>query len=79
MIFLNPEDLSPEEFELLVKEWFESCKGELASFQATHRQVKSGHDGDYEIDVAISFEVFGAGSMGSESKDQWGQSRMALT
>ncbi|WP_444935245.1 restriction endonuclease [Microbulbifer sp. JMSA004] len=59
MIFPNPEDLSPEEFELLVKEWFESCKGELSSFNATQRQIKSGYDGDYEIDVAISFEIFG--------------------
>ena len=59
MIFSNPENLSPEEFELLVKEWFESCRGELSSFKATHRHVKSGYDGDYEIDVAISFEVFG--------------------
>lgn len=54
----NPKDITPEKFEKLVKVWFEGCSGNLDSFEATHRKKIKGMDGEYEIDVAIQFQVF---------------------
>ena len=58
MHFPDPQKISPEDFELLVKDWFESCQGNLDSFQAQHRKKLRGYDGEYEIDVSISFKLF---------------------
>lgn len=53
-------ELSPMQFELEVKKILEAAGARLDSFQAIHRQVLHGAEGDYEIDVAVRFEAMGA-------------------
>jgi restriction system protein len=57
--FPDPEKISADEFEKLVKSWFESCSTGLTSFEAHHRDKLSGMDGEYEIDVSLRFKLFG--------------------
>jgi len=57
---IPPVELSPEQFEMEVKRILDTAGARLDSFRATHRQVLSGAEGDYEIDVAVRFEAMGA-------------------
>ena len=57
MEFGSPIQLSPEEFELFVKECLEASGRILTSFKAEHRAKLSGSDGDYEIDIMVKFEA----------------------
>lgn len=59
--FPDPEQISPEEFELMVKGWFDSFSDDFDSFASEHRESLNGFDGDYEIDVTVRFQAF-AGS-----------------
>lgn len=59
--FPDPEQISPDEFELMVKKWFESFSDDFDSFTSEHREQVSGVGGDYEIDVTVRFRAF-AGS-----------------
>ena len=58
MVFKNPDKLTPEEFELTVKRWFEAAAGDWESFDSQHRELVGGMDGEYEIDVTIRFRAF---------------------
>ena len=57
--FKCASDITPEEYELQVKVWLESVGHELDSFSAAHREVLSGPDGEYEIDVVVRFRALG--------------------
>lgn len=57
--FERVSDITPEEYELQVKMWLESVAQELDSFSAVHREVLSGADGEYEIDVVVRFKALG--------------------
>lgn len=59
MYFPNPDDITPEEFELTIKRWFESFAESLDSFDTKHRENVTGLDGDFEIDVSVRFSAFG--------------------
>lgn len=58
-MFKNPHKMSPEEFELTVKKWFEAAAGPLTSFETAHRELVGGLEGEYEVDVAVRFKAFG--------------------
>lgn len=53
-------DITPREFELLVKEYLDSVGKELKSFKASHDIHLLKSDGEYQIDVYAEFEVLGA-------------------
>ncbi|MGH8050533.1 MAG: restriction endonuclease [Arenimonas sp.] len=57
--FQSVSNITPEEYEIQVKKWFESCGDELNLFSVTHREILSGTDGDYEIDVVVRFKALG--------------------
>lgn len=52
-------NISPTEFELLVKEFLEGAGKELKSFQVTHDAHLVSSDGEYQIDVFAEFEALG--------------------
>jgi hypothetical protein len=54
----DPNKITPEDFEKLVKQWFEECSGGLELFNVSHRKKLNGKDGEYEIDIAIQFQIF---------------------
>ena len=53
-----PPSLSPIEYELAVKSMLDDQGRGLAGYESRHREVISGSDGDYEIDITIRFSVF---------------------
>lgn len=55
--FKRVSEITPEEYELQVKKWLESAGHELSDFSAVHREVLSGADGEYEIDVVVRFKA----------------------
>lgn len=57
---LNQSQLSPQEFEHVVKSYLESVSAELINFKALHRESVSGVGGLYEIDVTVRFKALGA-------------------
>ncbi|GAA4337662.1 hypothetical protein GCM10023144_33680 [Pigmentiphaga soli] len=57
--FKRTSNITPEEYELQVKMWLESVGHELDSFSAAHREILSGADGEYEIDVVVRFKALG--------------------
>ena len=59
MHFPNPKDITPEEFELTTKRWFESFSESLDALDARDREVITGSDGEFEIDVSVRFTAFG--------------------
>ena len=52
-------NISPTEFELLVKEHLEGAGKELKDFKATHNVHLLKSDGEYQIDIYAEFEVLG--------------------
>ena len=52
------DQLSPTEFEVLVKSWFEKVGGALESFEVSHLETLPGADGEYAFDVTIRFRAF---------------------
>ncbi|MCI0365025.1 MAG: restriction endonuclease [Phycisphaerales bacterium] len=52
--------LTPEEFELEVKNMLGAMGADLDSFRATHREHLVGTGGSYEIDVVVRFRALGA-------------------
>lgn len=56
--FPNPEDITPTEFELMVKSWFESVADSLEEFTAQHLEAIQGSDGEFAFDVTIRFTAF---------------------
>lgn len=57
--FPRVENITPEQFELLVKAWLESVSSPLEEFTATHLETIEGRDGEYTIDVTARFKAFG--------------------
>ena len=51
-------DISPEQFELQVREWVRNAGDNLAGFSVTHLERLKGDIGEYEIDVVAEFSVF---------------------
>ena len=47
--------ISPEQYERKVQTWLTEAAGTLTNFSALHRQVLTGADGEYEIDIAVRF------------------------
>jgi restriction system protein len=58
-MFEAVKDITPSEFELLVKQWFEAQSESIDSFDSQHRELLAGADGEFEIDVSIRFKMFG--------------------
>ncbi len=60
---LYPEDINaeitPKEFELLVKEYLDNLGKELKSFTSTHDTYLKRTDGEYQIDIFAEFEYLG--------------------
>lgn len=52
-------DISPREFELLIKEYLTNLGKELKSFKATHDVKINRIDGEYQIDIYAEFDVLG--------------------
>lgn len=52
-------NISPTEFELLIKEYLESTVKDLKSFRARHDVHLLKSDGNYQIDIYAEFEVLG--------------------
>jgi restriction system protein len=52
------DQLSPTEFETLVKSWFENVAGTLESLEVAHLETLPGTDGEYAIDVTVRFRAF---------------------
>jgi restriction system protein len=50
-------EISPIEFEKLVKDYFLEISGTLKNFKATHNVKIKSFDGDYQIDVFAEFEA----------------------
>jgi restriction system protein len=61
---LLPDDINanitPTEFELLVKDYLIELGNELKSFSVTHNTIIKKVDGDYQIDVYAEFNFLGA-------------------
>lgn len=53
-------DITPTEFELLIKEYLEEAGKDLKSFQVIHDVKINRIDGEYQIDVYAELEVLGA-------------------
>ena len=56
---LDPLEITPEEFEIFVRRRLENQGADLKEFRTEHREVLTGVDGDYEIDVTARFEALG--------------------
>ena len=52
------DQLSPTEFETLVKSWFEKVGDTLESFEVAHLETLPGADGEYAFDVTVRFRAF---------------------
>lgn len=56
-------DISPEQFELQVKEWLQNAGSTLNNFSINHLEMLKGDSGDYEIDAVAEFTIFGQASI----------------
>jgi hypothetical protein len=58
--FPNPQDITPRDFEIAVKKWFEASAHakSLDTFEVKHLDAMKGVDGEYEFDVTIRFSMF---------------------
>jgi restriction system protein len=55
-----PPTLTPEAFELEVRSILDGLGAGLADYRSEHREIVSGNDGDYEIDITVRFTALGA-------------------
>lgn len=60
--FPKVDNITPEQFEKLVKKWIESVAGSLDVFTAAHLESVGGTDGEYRFDVTARFRLFGGAS-----------------
>jgi restriction system protein len=51
--------VTPERYEELVRNWLSDTGVLLEEFSATLREILSGTDGNYEIDVVVRFKALG--------------------
>lgn len=56
----DPPNLTPEELEREVRRFLVNLGEKLTNFDAKHDQVIRRPDGDYQIDVIVTFEALGA-------------------
>lgn len=58
----DPMSLTPDEFEVLVKDRLERevRNAKLKSFVVSEKERINGPDGEYEIDIVVRFEIFDA-------------------
>lgn len=52
-------NITPEEYERYVKDWFDGLGFPLNHYQSKHRDIIRVPDGDYEIDIDITYEALG--------------------
>lgn len=52
-------DITPTEFERLVRNWIVSQGGELTNLEVTYDAKIEAHDSTYQIDVLAKFQAFG--------------------
>lgn len=57
--FPSIDDITPQEFELLVRSWAESVSSELRRLEVTHLKALSGQGGDFTFDVVATFSSIG--------------------
>ena len=57
-LFPPLDDLGPEEFEVLVKSWFEKVGHAMESVEVAHLETLPGADGEYTFDVTVRFNAF---------------------
>ncbi|QDK40575.1 restriction endonuclease [Bacteriovorax stolpii] len=53
-------ELTPEQFEIEVRNQLNATAGSLISFSTQHRELVKGVGGEFEIDVTARFEALGA-------------------
>jgi len=53
-------DITPTQFEVLVKDWVQLTGKDLISIDVKHNQKLDAYDSTYQIDVVAKFEAFGA-------------------
>ena len=56
-------DISPTDFEQLVRDYLAEAGKGLPSFEVYHNVKENSHDGTYQIDVKATFEIFDGGSI----------------
>ena len=60
---INPSDhnteITPTDFEILVRGYLSELGKPLTSFSAVHNVQELGHDGTYQIDIKATFEYLG--------------------
>lgn len=56
-------DISPTEFEQLVRDFLSEVGKTLPSFEVHHNVKEKAFDGTYQIDVKATFEVFGGSNI----------------
>jgi len=52
-------DITPREFELLIKRYLNNVGSPLKNFSAIHDTKLSSADGTYQIDIYATFEALG--------------------
>lgn len=52
-------ELDPIEYENIVKDFFNKSNRRIRDFSVIHNKILPAHDGDYQIDIVISFELDG--------------------
>lgn len=57
--FPTIEDISAEEFELLVRSWAEAVSSTLEKLEVEHHKSLPGQDGEYTFDVVATFSAIG--------------------
>lgn len=53
-------DITPTDFEKYVKSLFEKFKNEIKDFEILHDVKEKTNDGEYQIDIKITYEFLGA-------------------
>ena len=57
-IFPPIDRITPTEFEVLVRDWFEKVGHGMESFEVAHLETLPGTDGEYTFDVTVRFKAF---------------------
>src|SRR6478672_2380992 len=57
--YLGQVEISPGEFELLVKSWIENAANSEESFECSAQGIVKGSGGDYKIDVLARMKILG--------------------
>jgi len=52
-------EITPTDFEVLVRDYLSEMGKPLTSFSAVHNVEEAGHDGTYQIDIKATFEYLG--------------------